>query len=100
MIVCEVEAAIHQGHMSRRLRKIAEQPLVPRVVAFGQQYDIIAQSQQALKQDASISLASEQTHGIGQPRGCRRRANAPAGAYVSALMVMRERTTASRHGPL
>lgn len=71
MIMRNVACRVDQRQMAQSLRKVAEHSFISWIVGFGQKADIIAETQEPLKQQARIFLASNQGEAVGQPETTR-----------------------------
>lgn len=61
----KVARGVDQSQMAQCLRKVAEHSLISRIISFGQKTDVIAETQETLKQPARIFLTSQQGEIVG-----------------------------------
>src|SRR6478672_9291161 len=73
--------------MGKRLREISQLTFCLRVVLFGEETDIVAQSEKPLEKRACLRLASCQVEAISQPERTWQKNSVASGQAIDALFL-------------
>src|SRR5262245_28428988 len=70
-LVRKVVGRVHEPDVRERLREVAEQPLLVRVVLLGEQAEVVADSEQPLEERARLVPAAEGGEAVDEPERAR-----------------------------